>query len=734
MNFKKNNFDKIETRYKKTSRYLSNKFQSVISKIILILGIYASILIISLGLGVVTGVVDNAPNVKNINITPQDYLTTIYDKNENEIHRLVQSGSNRIFIPIDNIPKHVQDAFVAIEDHRFWKHHGIDQEGIVRAFILGLSKGSFSEGASTLTQQLIKNAVFDGGNEPTFLQKIKRKLQEQFLALEVEKEISKTKVLEGYLNTIYFGYNTLGIQTASRRYFNKDVSDLTISEAAVLAAIPQAPARLAPIDGIDANRKRREKVLSSMLKYNFITQEEYDEALADDVYSRIVKENKDSSFYASSYFTDALIDQLTEDLMSQLGLSKREAINKIYSGGLKIYSTQDSKAQQIANNVANSDIIPIKGYTITYRLSIKDKDGNNVNLSDLNITARLRKEKNNPEYTMFVYNEQEARDIIEEYKSTLGDYKLIDEKLVLIPQPQIAFTLLDSHSGDVRALVGGRGNAIGSGLLNRATQVYRQPGSSIKPLVSYGPALDLGAIHLSDKFTDEPYRFPNGGPSINTPYGNFFGEVDLTTALCVSLNVPAVKVMERVRPERALPYLKKMDFDHVLYQPDDNGNTDVTHSSALGGFTYGISNIQLASGYATLANKGIYTKPRFYTKVLDQNGEVLIDNYPYQKQVYKSSTARDLTNILVNTPSVYIKNIIGIGNFDDYTTQIACKTGTTNKYRDVLLCGYSNYYAASIWVGYDNYEDTVYTGNQIRAWNNIMHEVHKGVEYKKIYE
>ena len=731
MNFTNQNIGNIENRYKRTSTYISKKLKTTIFRIFIILSIYLVVLLGALGLGTIKGIIDNAPNVDNINITPQAFLTTIYDSDNNEIQRLVQHGSNRIFVPFENIPKHVQDAFIAIEDKRFRQHHGIDPEGIARAFIKGLRRGSFNEGASTLTQQVIKNSVFNGGNEVSFLQKLRRKIQEQFLAIEVEKRLNKDQIIEGYLNTINLGYNSLGIQTASKRYFNKDVRDLTVSEATVLAAIPQNPTLLNPISGQERNKSRRETILKYMLDDGFIDKQQYEEALADDVYTRIVVENANADIYDFSYFTDALVGDLVNDMIQKLGYSRNEAYNKIFSGGLKIYSTQDTRIQKIADEEINSPSIPVDGYTITYRLTITNENGETVNLSDLNITRMLREETENPEYTILVKNEAEARALIDKYKATLGTYQEVAEKLILNPQPQLSFTVMDSHNGEVKAIVGGRGEKDGALTLNRATGLYRQPGSTIKPLLDYAPGIDLGYFNKSTTFIDEPYKYSNG-VEVNTVWGRFFGEVDMTKALCYSLNVPAIKALKKVTPEVGLSYLRKMNFDHILYETNEQGLTDVHLASALGGFTYGVTNLQLTSAYSSFANNGLYTKPRLYTKVLDSNGDILLENRPESIQVYKKRVATDITDILSQLPKIYIKGVYG-EQFDEDTTQVAAKTGTTNDFMDSWMAGYSAYYSASIWMGYDNFDKSVQDKYQFITWNKIMSRVHQGNKYKKIY-
>ena len=247
---------------------------------------------------------------------------------------------------------------MAIEDERFYEHNGIDIQGILRAGVVGVMNGfDFTEGASTLTQQLIKNNVFDFVNEKTFFDRVERKLQEQYLALAFEKEMNKNEILEAYLNTINLGQGCLGVQTASTRYFNKDVSELTLSESAVIAGITQSPGNLNPITNPQKNQKRRDKVLKNMLKQGYIDQAAYDEAMADDVYARIqsVNETQTDSSNAYSYFVDALADQVMNDLQDQCGFSETQAYNAVYSGGLSIYSTQNQSLQQICDEEANDD-------------------------------------------------------------------------------------------------------------------------------------------------------------------------------------------------------------------------------------------------------------------------------------------------------------------------------------------------------------------------------------------
>jgi uncharacterized YigZ family protein len=294
-----------------------------------------------------------------------------------EVQMLSTSGSNRISVDIEDVPLQLQHAFVAIEDERFYEHNGIDIKGIARAAYITLSNGDLSQGASTLTQQLLKNNVFNAYNETT-IEKIKRKVQEQYLAVKLETYMNKQEILEDYLNTINLGNGYYGIQAASNGYFGKDVSELTLSECAVIASITQNPTKLNPVKNPDYNQERQQKVLRNMLSQGYIDEDEYEEALADDVYARV--ESLDiatSSTSTYSYYVDTLIDELIEDLKTQKGYTESQATNLIYKGGLQIYSTQDSNMQSIADSVVNNpSYYPSSTeFSISYALSVKDSSG-----------------------------------------------------------------------------------------------------------------------------------------------------------------------------------------------------------------------------------------------------------------------------------------------------------------------------------------------------------------------
>ena len=351
MNYGKSNLSRrkkqISSKKKRKKKRVGVRFFKALIICFLLL-----IVIGAAGIGIyVKKVIDNTPEVTAKDIMPQGYTTNIVDSNGTLLEQLKDSDSNRVYKKYDEISPYMGKAFVAIEDERFFKHNGIDIQGIIRAGVNGVAHGfHFTEGASTLTQQLIKNNVFPNFINESRYQRIERKIQEQYLAVQVEKKTDKDTILENYLNTINLGAGSYGVQAAARQYFDKDVWDLNLSECVTLAGITQNPTKFNPIINPDSNRKRRKEVLQHMLDQNYITQDQYDEALADDVYSRIQaaqEKNSSTENTVYTYFEDELTDQIINDLMNIKGYTKTQATNLLYSGGLKVYTTQDSAIQNI---------------------------------------------------------------------------------------------------------------------------------------------------------------------------------------------------------------------------------------------------------------------------------------------------------------------------------------------------------------------------------------------------
>lgn len=675
--------------------------------------------------GIYKGVLESAPDINTIDVSPTGYLSTVYDSNEKEIDTLVSAGANRQYVTIDKIPKNLQHAFVAIEDERFYDHNGIDIIGILRAGVTGvLSGGNSLQGASTITQQLLKNNVFtEWVNETTLAQKIKRKIQEQYLAIQLEKKVNnKDWILENYLNSINLGQNTLGVQAASLRYFSKDVSELTLSECAVIAAITQNPSGNNPITHPENNVKRKNTTLNNMCEQGYISEAERDEALADDVYSRIEKVNsKVQNATTSSYFVDELIEQLVEDLITIKGYSETQAYKMVYSGGLKIYSTQDSSIQKICEReLRRSSNYPSKEVYINWFIKYTDKDGNETALTEQSLLAYFKKNKNK-NYNLDYPNKKSAKAAIAAYKEAMlaegGTFDETSESLVFIPEPQASVTIMDQATGEVKALVGGRGKKRGSMTLNRASNTYRQPGSTFKVLAAYAPAIDTAGKGIGSVQDDAPYMKTDGTPLKNYD-GKYGGFTTYREGIVHSINVVAVKTLEEITPQVGFDYLLNFGFTSL-------SNNDIVQVLCLGGITKGVSNLELTAAYSTIANSGTYTKPRFYTKVLDHEGNVVIDNTPQTHTVLKETTAWMLTSAMEDV----MKRGTGTkANFQGMA--VAGKSGTTTSSRDALFAGFTPYYTCVVWGGYDDNKSIPSTTYVKQLWRLIMSQIHSKLKYK----
>ena len=545
MNYGKKSTQKREKELISKSTMIRKKFYVIFCKSLLICVFAFMVIGVCSGVGIIRGIIASAPTIDDIVATPTGFLSTVLDANGNQTATLVASGSNRRAVTIDEIPKNLQYAFVAIEDERFYEHNGIDVTGIIRAGVKGVASGfHFSEGASTITQQLLKNTVFTSWtSESSMADKFERKFQEQYLALQLEKVVDKDWILENYLNAINLGQNTLGVGVASERYFGKDVSDLTLSECAVLAAITQNPSKYNPITNPQENAKRRMKVLNNMKDQGYITQDEYDEAVADNVYDRIQLVNIESETNSiNSYFVDELTDQVIQDLVEQKGYTETQAYKALYQGGLTIYSTQDPEIQAICddevNNLDNYPTAPKVSFS--YRLSVRSADGSISNYSEQTMLSYYQ--SSNKSFTINFNSEEEAAAAIEQYKTDImkdGDTIVNGSETVTYTlQPQAALTIIDQSTGNVKALVGGRGDKTANKTLNRAADTTRQPGSTFKIIAAYAPALDAGGLILASVQDDAPYNYGSGqGGAVNNYDNRYRGFTTLREAITDSINV-----------------------------------------------------------------------------------------------------------------------------------------------------------------------------------------------------
>lgn len=729
MNYGKKGVRKRQQTLHAKSTKWAKKIGFTFIQLCLIALIGVGIVGLSAGIGMFRGVLATAPDIGNIDVTPTGFSTFVYDIEGKQTAKLVSTDSNRIPVTIDMVPEDLQHAFVAIEDARFYEHNGIDIKGIIRAGVVGIQNRHFSEGASTITQQLLKNNVFtDWTSEDSMADKFKRKFQEQYLALELEKVMDKDTILINYMNTINLGQNTLGVQAASQRYFNKSVSDLTLSECAVIAAITQNPSRFNPITHPDENANRREKVLNDMKEQGYISQEEYDEALADDVYSRIQivdSETEDTSI--NTYFVDALVDDVLEDLIAA-GYNETQAFTLLYSGGLKIYSTQDPKIQRICDSAfADESNFPANTkWYLNYELTIEKSNGDKENHST-EMFRTFWRENRSASFNLIYASQEEAYQDIEVYKEAVlgrGD-EVFAETVSLTPQPQVSIVVEDQSTGYVVAMEGGRGAKSGSRTLNRATDTARQPGSTFKVVSTYAPALDSAGMTLATIMNDAPFNYADGRPVANW-YGEAYrGLSSLREGIAQSMNIVAVKTLTQITPQLGFDYLVNFGFTTLEERKEINGKvySDIQQALALGGITNGVTNEELNAAYACIANGGTYIKPKLYTKVLDHDGNIILDNtIPQSRQVIKESTAFLLTNAMVDVVTVGTGGSVNFGGM-----AIAGKTGTTSDYNDVWFAGYTPYYTATTWAGFDN--NVKLSGDEKnlakKLWRSVMAQIHE---------
>ncbi|MBQ8592264.1 MAG: transglycosylase domain-containing protein [Lachnospiraceae bacterium] len=738
----------VKTRQKElnsTAVKLGKKAKLSALKVFLLCILGVGIIGMSAGIGLFKGIISSAPDLPE-SVSPSGFSSFVYDIEGKQTAKIVAANSNRIPVNMSQIPEDLAHAFVAIEDERFYEHNGIDIQGIIRAGVSAIKNGELGQGASTITQQLLKNNVFqDWVYEESDIEKIKRKIQEQYLAIKLEKtwaeemgtDTAKDKILENYLNTINLGQNTLGVQAASLRYFNKPAYELTLSECAVIAGITQNPSRYNPISHPEENAKRRKKVLSNMLKQGYITQEEHDEATADNVYERIQIVNQETENASiNTYFVDAVIDDVYKDLINVAGYTETQAYNLLYTGGISIYSTQDPEIQAICDEVfSNEDNYPkdVKWY-LNYELTTVNSVGERQNFSTEMLKAYFKAQK--ASFNLIFSSQDDAYAAIEEYKaSVLGDGdEVFAEKITLTPQPQVAITIEDQSTGHIVAMVGGRGPKEASRTLNRATDSKRQPGSTFKILSTFAPALDSAGMTLASVQNDAPFNYENGAPVSNwyshtaRPY---WGLCSLRYGIEQSLNIVTVKTLTQISPQLGFDYLLNFGFTTLVageYRSDGKFYTDIQQATALGGITDGVYNLELTAAYATIANHGTYIKPKLYTQVVDHDGNVILDNtQPEARQVLKETTAYLLTDAMVDCVT---KGTGTAANFANMS--VAGKTGTTSDNKDSLFAGFTPYYTSAVWIGYDN--NVVMNKSELALskslWRSVMSRIHENLPNK----
>jgi len=706
----------------------------------------------STAMGMYRGILASTPVIHVEDVVPTGEATIVYDCEGNEIDQYVSTNSNRIPVyDMDMISKYLGNAFVAIEDERFYKHNGIDFQRIAGAgWIFIKTLGKSKQGASTITQQLLKNSVFTSWTEEdnNLIKMVKRKLQEQYLALEISKYLDKDTILLHYMNIINLGQNTLGIESASQRYFGKSCGELTLSECAVIASITQNPYGYNPILHPEANARRRQVCLEKMLELEFVSQAEYDEAVADTdaVYERIAvhdanyRASTSTSTTQGSYFSDALYEQVREDLVNIAGYNETVAESLLLSGGLRIESTLDPAIQAIADEeFANPENYPenVKWY-LNYALTIYTADNERINYSKENMMSWFKANQDRT-FNLIFSSQDDAYAAIETYRSAmLAENGIADtaenyaESVSMTPQPQAAISIEDPKTGYVVAIVGGRGAKEGRRTLNRATDAKRSPGSTFKVLASFAPALDSAGQTLATPYLDAAFNYNDGTPVNNWYKTGYRGINPIREAIRQSMNIIAVKTLTTVGPEVGYNYLLNFGFTTLTDGVEINGKfyTDVNQTLALGGLTYGVTPYELNAAYAAIANQGNYVEPKLYTRVTGSDGNVILDNTnPKSRQVIKETTAYLLTDAMVDVVTT------GTGascNFNNKMA-IAGKTGTSSDYHDVWFAGYTPYYACSVWTGYDN-NVSLRTSNPGKEsdvakvlWRAVMSRIHENL-------
>lgn len=695
----------------------------------------------AIGIGFVRGAIDAAPSLDILDVQPQGYASQIYDADGNLMQTLVMEGSNREEVSFDQLPDDLVNAFIAIEDSRFYEHNGIDLKGILRAAYVGITNGRFSEGASTITQQLIKNNVLQGGYETSMADKLRRKIQEQFLAVKLEDQLdSKETILEYYLNTINLGGNCLGVQTAAHRYFGKNVWELTLSECTVLAATTSNPSRYNPLTHPKENAVRRKIVLEKMYEQNFITYDQKNDALDDDVYSRIqTVDNATSDSTVFSYFTDAVYNQVCDDLQSKLGYSASQSYKLLYSGGLQIYSTMDPSIQAIvdeeinnADNYISSTGSRLLEYSLNYALTVCHADGSESTYTENDLISYFQSEKKQATFANIYASKEDIYRSVREFKASLlisGD-SVTNETITPILEPQESVVVMNQSNGQVAAISGGRGEKEGSLTLNRALHCHRQPGSASMIISTFAPAIDSCGATLASTYYDAPYS--SGNQQVLNWWGNpYLGYNNIRQAITYSMNVIGARCLTSlVSDSTAYDYLE-------LFGLVDANVFESSASLASASQSYTVTNEMLTAAFASIANDGIYQKPTYYTKVLDHQGNILLESVPSQTRIIKSSSAALLTNAMEDVVSsdssyYYQYGITPTGKLCQIDSMtLAGKSGTTTSGSDVWFIGYSPYYTCGIWSGYDD-SKVLSNGTEYHKtiWQKIMARIHTDLDNK----
>lgn len=563
----------------------------------------------------------------------------------------VKSSENRIWVDGDQIPQHMKDALVAIEDKRFYTHKGVDWFRTAHA-ALNMFTGGSTFGGSTITQQLIKNLTQQ--DDIT----VQRKLLEIFQALDLEKNYDKDEILEYYLNAVYFGEGCYGVQTAAQTYFGKDAKDLSVAESAAIVGITNLPTYYDPFYSVENNKERQENVLREMYKQGYLNKSEYEAAKSEEL-EFVRGENSPDTFNVYSYYEEVVLSDVIGDLAEAKGISRNAASQLVHNAGYEIYACIDKDIQ------AKVDAI----------------------------------------YT-------DPEQLPKSYSGTKS-------------QLQSAIVIIDQTTGEIKALSGGTGEKTISYGLNRATGTTRPPGSSIKPIAVYGPAVEYGLISPSTMVLDADEThvqlahtswYPKNSPN------TYDGIITITTALQKSKNTVAAQIMDKLTPSASLEFLRsRLGVTSLI-------DSDADYAAmALGEPHYGITVREMAQAYTALANDGVFTYSRTYTMVKDRSGKIILDNQPQTIRAFSQETARTMTYMLNNAATYGTGSESRLSNMP-----VAGKTGTTSANRDRWFCGYTPYYTCAVWTGYDTPETMAFSGNPAtQIWQKVMSAIHADLPRKE---
>lgn len=584
--------------------------------------------------------------------------TSIVYAADGSVISTLKGEKDSYYVSIEEMPVDAVTAIVSIEDKKFFRHHGIDYRALLRAVKAMVQNGEVKQGGSTITMQLARNVFLS--QEKTW----QRKVEEMYIATELEKKYSKNEILEFYLNNIYFGNGYYGIQSAARGYFDNDVQNLSLSQIAFLCAIPNNPTLYDPVTNKDNTVARRDRILKNMLDDGKISQMDYAQAVTEQITL-----NRPQALAKNDYVETYTYYCATRALMQQQGFVFHEDF-------------KTDEEQQAYEDTYNSlyNECQKKLYTGGYRI-----------------------------YTSIDLSLQE--ELQQSVDDTLSGYTSVNEEGVY--ELQGSAVCIDNDNGYVRAIVGGRSQDFPGYTLNRAYQSFRQPGSAIKPLTVYTPGFEQN--YTPDTIVvDEPIE--NGPKNAN---GTYLGEITVRTAVEKSVNTIAWKLYDQITPDKGLAYLKEMNFSKI-------SPSDYRLATALGGFTNGVSALEMASGFATIENDGYYRTPTCIVKILDVNGEALYTSEQEPTLIYKKNAARMMTDVLKGVITTGTGKGLGLGDMP-----CAGKTGTTNDHKDGWFVGYTRYYTTSVWVGYDmprklqELMGNTYPG---KIWQSFMNKAHEGLE------